>query len=376
MFTFWPENMLGAFLCRVIILFLLMIDVFLLKGKIIISKRIVLFTLILVTCQGISMLRSRDVSLDGGNIIVLITSLIFVSTFIFEQFREKFINLICFISCFSIITYVVNVFSPSFFARFPIIDATTKVANCFFSLVPVGLYNYPRNYGCSGEPGMFAVYVAVATLLLICTSLKVDIKKFALLNVAMVTTFSTSGYIAMVLIWGLFLFNGDNINLSKKRKKQLYFTVIIVGVAVLYLYSSGKLGNAAFVFDKLKDFSTSNVTLQDRTRSIVIAWKTIVDFFPTGSGWGYYKTVFENGNILVTTPLNWFAVYGLLYGLLMNAGVYYLSSKLAEHFIARIVIYFALLVLIVSQDFSSIYLIYLLVFFAIKNGLRVKGMML
>ena len=199
MFTYWPNALLDDILCRSIILFLL-IACTIIKGKLQFSRHTTVILSLLLSLHGLTMLLgSRSFALDLGNISALLMCFVFVSIIKYEEFRIRYVKLIYFISVYSLIMFLINVVNPAFFSVFPVVKATTKVANMFFSLIPVGHYNYPRNYGCSGEPGMYAVYLSMALLFEFFAATNINIKHVIIFTLSMVTTFSTAGYISFVM---------------------------------------------------------------------------------------------------------------------------------------------------------------------------------
>lgn len=122
---------------------------------------------------------------------------------------------------FSIISLVLWLFgyllpgpAATFFHLFPSVEAITGGGNHLFYLYnwfdPAfssgqGFVNIPRNSGCCFEPGYFASMLCIAVL---CNcfrnGLKIKNKNFLILSVALLTTFSTTGYLVYLVILATF----------------------------------------------------------------------------------------------------------------------------------------------------------------------------
>lgn len=92
--------------------------------------------------------------------------------------------------------------------------------------------NICRNSGCAWEPGLFAVMLCIAILFNIFQNRKVTFnKRMIVLITALITTFSTTGYIMGIIIFaGYYLF-------SKKvsfAKRVIYTSIIVAGSISIY----------------------------------------------------------------------------------------------------------------------------------------------
>lgn len=100
-----------------------------------------------------------------------------------------------------------------------------------------------RNYGCAWEPGLYSAMLNIAIFFNILKNegrINLKDKGLLVLVIALVTTFSTTGYVAFVLLIGLHLLFHLNINIISK-----FFYLIIFSISSFYIY------NLPFVSEKI-----------------------------------------------------------------------------------------------------------------------------
>lgn len=119
-----------------------------------------------------------------------------------------------------------------------------------YTFSATSVYNvYARNAGPFWEPGAFAVYLAVAMVLLFLHTRSIKNKYITVFALAMLTTQSTAGYLS------LFLFYGWAIASSRTRFKTL---VLVALVALAYVVTI----TAPFMNKKITDMYVQQSTQQ------------------------------------------------------------------------------------------------------------------
>lgn len=100
-----------------------------------------------------------------------------------------------------------------------------------------------RNCGCAWEPGLFSVMVNIAILFNIFQNKKIIFnKRLILLLIALITTFSTTGYVMGIVIFAGYYLFGRKISIAKRA---IYIALISVGVVYIY--------NLPFMSEKIND---------------------------------------------------------------------------------------------------------------------------
>ena len=149
------------------------------------------------------------------------------------------------------------------------------------------------------------------------------------------------------------------------------FTLLIAGLGagVVYVFTSMTdfLGGNAVVFSKLVQ-TDENDSSFERLRAFNLALDLIKGNFPLGSGQGVpAKFLLKDTIIMTATPLNWFAFYGVGYGLIMNYGIYRFCKRLCGSGIHMLFAFIGVISIIISQDMSRAYIFYILAFYAYSH---------
>lgn len=154
--------------------------------------------------------QSYNVFLIYGILIAYIHIQVYGNSFtdVYEDVMVKFAILSLILWTFELI--VPNI-AASFFRLFPTVEASTGGGNHLFylynwfdpSLAPQSSYiSIPRNSGCCFEPGYFASMLCLALLCnLSQNGLQWKNKKIRILTLALITTFSTTGYIIGLVLF-------------------------------------------------------------------------------------------------------------------------------------------------------------------------------
>lgn len=113
-----------------------------------------------------------------------------------------------------------------------------------------------RNFGMFHEPGAYAVFLVLAVTINLMLEDKVLSRKNTILLFALVTTFSTAGYLAMLMVFSVYFF-------YIKRKDPRYLVAAIIVLVPLLLYIS----NLPFMTAKIRyEYETQiERDLQERT---------------------------------------------------------------------------------------------------------------
>ena len=177
----------------------------------------------------------------------------FVIKVVNKKFVSSYVNILYFLALVSfffyllifippVTTYIINSITPLFKPLFPIAEGR-------YQYMPnVIIYNYNlehvqwlRNSGPFWESGVFSIYLNIALMLNTIAMGTLFNRKNIVFILAILTTFSTTGYIALfffVLMYYLF---------DRKVKYKLIYLIIFGTVAVYAYY------NVAFLSSKVED---------------------------------------------------------------------------------------------------------------------------
>lgn len=277
-------------------------------------------------------------------------ALLYVQRNTLSRFVNHYINIMFYLSLFSIICY-------SLYNIFPILNSVNPVINnAGHSYSNLYLFCntlcHNRNNGMFWEPGAFQAFINLALLFEV---LKKQFKttKIIVFVVAILTTFSTTGYIALFFSLAVIAY--------KNKFKHICFFMI----AALLVLLSIILLKPGFVSDWLSPIFNKIIYLNTESNNITSA---SVRYYAMRNAfiecvkhpfWGvgveglkcklYDYTLGMN----TCTFANWYGVYGVLYGLVMTYGYCLYVKKLVNDRNLMLWVSIIISISIISEDFSD-----------------------
>jgi len=360
------------------ILFLCSTSIFLihriLKNSIPITTRNVLIFIYLVTSVLLSSLINLDFSLGFYYLILLfITSFLIAHFYGIERIARVFNKWIIFICINSIVLFVIlSVFSELLIA-IPTIENSRDIAykNLYIVATFVDVSSQ-RVIGIFREPGVFSVYITVAlifNLFVLSDSKNIN----WVLIITMLLTFSTSGYIALILVFiASFVKNSKGI----KSLPSIFFVVMVSVIIVSFNFDLFGL-----VFNKFDSSSSSYGTFLARSASVFVNADIIINNFFFGVGLTDYPEQFFDFSIQIygiglesgTQSTNTFFAHGAVLGAGVMVTTLFLIWRLAKsvsnkNVIVCVLIFLAILSVLSSQDLRFSNLFNLLIFLGVTTN--------
>ena len=168
--------------------------------------------------------------------IIYFICMIITTIYTFDDIYCFFSNAMYIVCLVSLIGYAIQLFIPRLLDYFPIIQNTSNI-NFYF----LGISNLcfrtdvlVRNWGPFREPGVFQLFIVVAVIYELFRKKKSNWIKLVVFIFAIITTFSTTGYIALgVVILAVVLMNKNNMSIGQRR--LLIGVVIVFVLLILYL---------------------------------------------------------------------------------------------------------------------------------------------
>lgn len=268
-----------------------------------------------------------------------IVSIIFASTRRITDFQSSYIEVLKILSIISLVGFFSLTFLP-FVSNLlsPFIRYTTG-GNPFYNLY-IFIFKplHFRNMGMFWEPGAFQIFVNIALLFEILKP-KPSVTNVVVFLITIITTFSTTGYIAIIIVFTLVLLNRSQ---ELKKTKTIFWWILPVLIA-LFIYNAAYLTDTSSysTFGKITSFvedeewnSAGEATSGSiRFYSVTKTVEAFVESPLFGKGTrGLEKRNFNYTYGMNTcTFANWFGKYGVVYGLLMLIGFIHLSSFLGNN---------------------------------------------
>ncbi len=355
----------------------LLIYMIMCKKKITINKRGMFIFLLVVFLILISCFINNTASLLDMNVIVKWSiAFLMISIFSIEDFAESYIKSLIVIC--SIVLFLVLIIYPNIFEHFPYIKTDKWIGNAQEQgihniLVGVVSVNakYKRNWGIFYEPGMFAFFINIATYFMLFVSKNIKIKYIIIFTIALLTTTSTNGYISMILIYIAYFLKKKDTKYKKEKKKNrkiIWIIFLILIVAIVFFINNTE--RWYFLVNKLLEFnsSTSSGSGYERINAVKNEFYAFLQNPITGlSNMGVSK--FYDG-IATFTPLQWFATYGFLFGIICNMAILKFCINKNEKILFNIFRYLAFISMLVSQNMTSNLIILMIILYQKSGYLR------
>lgn len=314
----------------------------------------------------------------NGSLISIIAPALTIATCLMsaeilkKDFNLVFLNIILFFALVSVVFWLINVI-PS--GRTVLINIANSLPQLGWdnldslestSVNSVSLYLYsvlldgnslPRNMGPFWEPGRFTIYLTIAHAInLFHFKQSFFSAKSLILLVANITTFSTTGYLAMLVLIAAYSFFSD----IKKYKKIILCILFIALVPYIFQLD--------FMSGKLQEQATDVDVTYSRFGAIYYHWQQI----QKSPLIGYGPYLMKRYTFLEMSPnglTDLIRYYGIPLSLLLYIMLYrsvklmFSNGKLG----ISIFIYISILLLCFSQTITYSPFFYLLYFFSFKS---------
>lgn len=284
-----------------------------------------------------------------------------------DKFWDFYVDIVYKLSIVGLIGWIFVLFIPDFVRQLmfmPISINTIEGNNFLFSMTNQINKEYAiRNSGFSWEPGRFACILVVALFISIIRNRRNIInKKNVVLIVSLISTFSTTGYMAFLSVCvPLYLYNLPN-------RKISVFLLPLLFVGSIYIYSLEFMGEkitslSAVSVENLENVSKYNtaetssyITLQ-RFDGMLWDYINFINDPLLGYGHSEISNSFNAKNlsdhvIAAGGIVGIFAKYGVFAALLVYIILYKTSSMLSKRYNYKGIFLFFLLFVLISISYS------------------------
>ena len=323
--------------------------------------------------------------------VYVFSALVFVEGVGFRDFLNSYVKLLYFLCVCSLILWIVFMISPSLIEYLPKvtnshgIKASTIIVSTIYQAGNVGI---ARNQGIFWEPGAFQTYINLALMLtLFCAEDGKKKTKYIIVYIStIITTFSTAGYSVALILLAVYLLNSmldEKKRRSAKHKTLLVFVVLALIFWIIYNNLSSELQYQ--LFGKVREYfensdKSNNSSTGVRMNSIIYSVQAFLKSPIIGNGVRGMDIFKESVGILhsdmgTCTPVNWFSYYGVVFGCIMNYGLFKFSKKITNKTLTRIALFIVILVAISSENYfrnPSILIFSLLGFKATSQNVLVQ----
>lgn len=231
------------------------------------------------------------------------------------HFKRAFFDIMLCLAVCSLVVFAISYIFPQIIHRLPVLvnDANHRFTNMIVAVIPHSIqYSTPRNFGIFREPSAYQIFLNLAIMFGLDME-KTKMWKLIMLLFAVITTFSTAGYLICVVVVGAHI-------LSVTPSKGVRSLVCVGLVAAIAIYLMRKTGMEydSSIFRKL---FTNNVSVNSRFGSIIVDLYLGIKSPIWGNGYafmeGNFKEIAHESFSLkdisnTNTMMKLFAVHGIV----------------------------------------------------------------
>ncbi len=299
---------------------------------------------------------------------ILILSLSIASRLKYQDYSAAYTKIIVAIAAISVIFMLIATISLSLLSFAPIYTniADQPFYNFFVFLVPTDII-YLRNYGIFREPGVYQMYLIMALIFSTYGNNHFDMRNFVILSMALIFTYSTTGFIAYGVFLIMFYLQRRKTKIPKWVLVRLSL-LLIVGISFLAL-KTDLLSTDGMIFNKLGD------TNRNTTIARLASFTSTYDLWAESPifGAGLTKTeddfkaityaVYGKESTNTNTLMSELATYGSLYFILIVVGLILYAKKIGLSFLGKCLIFLILVILSSGEKLTFSPFFYILCFY-------------
>ncbi len=255
-------------------------------------------------------------------VLVIVASYIFCKRYSLQTFSAIFNKIMSFVTVFSLVYEAAYILLPQLSKIFILTNIggqrfyTWLV--CSLPIEPGGII---RNFGFAREPGVFAIYIIIALIFETFINENSSVKRIIIFTISLITTFSTTGFIAFGFYLIAILFNSSNTKNKAGLNQNIKIMLLLVIFVVFFVsFNNDFLSGGAYgaIFGKM---NSDNISFNSRVASLIsntnIGCKNIL----VGKGLSYVELNFSVitkellGISLIHNANTWFihfAQFGLI----------------------------------------------------------------
>ncbi len=352
-----------------------------------------IWPLVLATLIGISALVNLDFGKEYSykvllEIACILFAFIIIKTVGIRPFFKWFCLILLVMSIWSVIFTGLYYLTPSFFSFLPTITNYVGMPFkfAFLCVIPTKYYDFPRNYMIFREPGVTIIYLLIASLWQIKELNEEEGKKlikpslfFAVFCIATITTVSTTGIIALVLTFILYM-----AVLFRKHMKAAWSILAGLVLILAILIGFGSRTFAAFWENFFWKMTSGNDSFVRRTIAPVanmmlmfshplagVGWTNSVEMLPViGRYFGMQDSLTNMSSITLAG-----GVHGLPYFILLLCGTFFACKRFFPQSTEMAIIAFVIVqIIFFGEDMTCSPLLYIVVMIGLSDArIRIRG---
>ena len=320
-----------------------------------------------------------DIAQYGLTIINYLTILVLVSSFKFEEYATIYSNILLLICLASLLCYGLLTLGIPFYQYFPILTNSAGATAHFLVLTDIWTIGssstgFNRAMGIFWEPGAFQAMITFACIVDLYRNIPRRQLNFrmAIFCLTIVITYSSTGYVSLLLLILLFV-------KTQTKYSMIYLTILCFAgfflLTYLYATSSGFLFHTMFgKFGAIETFMAGGETTASestRVESVIYPLRLFMDSPIIGygvAGEEQMSRVLQH-SMFTCTIINYFAKFGLLYGIIHMTSFFKLLKLNKKGVIEALILSLLVVVTTISEalDYNPVLEICMLYGFSKTN---------
>jgi hypothetical protein len=282
--------------------------------------------------------------------VVLLASLI-SNRIKFKDFAFYFNKIVYVLSAVSLIIFAISIIAPAVIDIFPVTmnyNGSEYNSILFWNVMKTDLPK--ENLGIFREGGVYVIYLLLAVIIELFHNSEINYKRLLVYITALITVSSTAGYVILAFLMFVYVLKTNNAGI------KIGFSIII---ALFVIFFFQTLISAVFV--KFDPESSQYRSTQSRLSSFVIPIMIFIKhIYGVGlSNFGnlyttdslkYFGTAFNPTGESTNTVLNTFAIFGIIYGVLLIYALIRFSRIFGSTKLNMITVLLALLMMTSTQE--------------------------
>lgn len=367
-------NEIFLYVPRIIGLCIFLFLPFFLHKTVMINRKTIIAFILVVIATFSAFVNKMEFPTIVSRIISILVAYSIAMYYEHKYYVAAFCKFIYFIATVAIITEAFAYIYPAIFNLFPTV---TNTADYSFSAFFIGSMRYDflsnqliRAEGIFWEPGAFSIYVDIALMYELFFKETINTKRIIVYLVALVLTFSTTGYIGFFTMALVYILTKKTINNEQFINKfVLCFVMLILIVGVIGFENSSVY---EMVFGKIENTESTAVT---RYSSIVNGLEIALNNPLLGVGSNKIResiiqyssnSSFGRNPMLTNTCVMQFATFGMIFGIIYLVNTVKYFTKQNWNWLCKIGLLVTLMLLYCGETFYS-FLPFIFVFYGSDN---------
>lgn len=298
---------------------------------------------------------------------------IYTQKYTVDSFVDSFCKVMFYLALLSLFFYLVFISFPKAMNSFIVIGKSGKpYALLYFYVHKVGSI---RNMGMFWEPGAHQTFLNIALLLEIIRKEK-RILRILIFSITIATTFSSTAFIAMAVSYLFFI-----IQIKEIRGWKKGIVLLSVMSIILFFLNADSIisSNSGYsVFGKISDMLNTDKSVVGETSTSSIRYYSIVKPIYVFLSNPIIGVGYDNLNYLLydythgmntCTFVNYFALFGAMYGIICICGFIGFSKKISKENINRVLTFIIILLVSMSENYALLSGFYLFCFYGFDRKL-------